>query len=499
MELLKVINDFLWNPLVIFVLGLGFYFTIKTRFLQVRGLLHMIRLITQPTSGNNGISSFQALALTLSSRVGVGSIAGVATAITIGGPGSLFWMAVMAILGGASAFIESTLAQIYKVKNKDGVYVGGIPYYIDKGMGKKKFAYVAAAVGLLLYTIFAPGIQSNNIGLGFETAFAIPKLYSGIAVTAVLAFIIFGRRTRLIHFVEYMVPFMAGAYILMAIVIVAMNISALPAAIELILSSAFGANSIYGGIVGSAVAWGVRRALFANVAGLGEGTFGSAAADVSHPVKQGLVQCFSIYIDTLFVCMATGIMIIITGQYNVVTEAGVHITTHLPGIEAGPAYAQAAVNTIFPGLGPSFVALSIALFAFTTVVAFYYIAEINLNYLLNGKQSKLATLLLRITLCVVTFYGSIESAKLIWAIGDVGYASLAWINMLCLIVLAKPALIALKDYDQQRKNKIDPIFDPKKLGIKNATSWENDSPLTSNQKADPACESKKFSMTSASS
>ncbi|MDN8272001.1 alanine/glycine:cation symporter family protein [Acinetobacter sp. ABJ_C1_1] len=470
MELLKVLNDFLWNPLVVFVLGFGFYLTIKTSFLQIRGLPHMLRLVIQPSSGNDGISSFQALALSLSSRVGVGSIAGVATAITVGGPGSLFWMAVMAILGGATAFVESTLAQIYKTKI-NGVYVGGIPYYIERGLGTKKIAVIAATVAVLLYAIFAPGIQSNNIGLGFESAFEVPKLYSGIAVTAALAFIIFGGRKRLIHFVEYAVPFMAGAYILAALIIVLVNIELVPSAIKLVLSSAVGLNAIYGGIVGSAIAWGVRRALFANVAGVGEGTFASAAADVSHPVKQGLVQCFSIYIDTLFVCMATGVMIIITGQYNVITEAGVHITTNLPGIEAGPAYAQAAINTVFNGFGAPFVAAAIALFAFTTLVAFYYIAETNLSYLLKGYNNK-AAFLLKLVLCAVTFYGSIESAKLIWAIGDVGYASLAWVNMICLVLLAKPALKALKDYDQQRKMKKDPIFDPKKLGIPNTDSWD---------------------------
>ncbi|MEX4004994.1 alanine/glycine:cation symporter family protein [Paraburkholderia sp. EG285A] len=404
-----------------FVLGFGLYLTIKTRFLQVRGLPDMLRLITQRRPGDAGISSFQALAFTLSSRVGVGSIAGVATAIAAGGPGALFWMATMAILGGATAYVESTLAQIYKSR-VNGVYSGGIPWYIERGLGLKWLACIAAFAALYLYALFAPGIQSNNIGLAFKSAFGIAPAHSGAVLVCALAFIIFGKRTRLIHFVEFMVPFMAGAYILMAVGIVIANIGALPGAMRLILSSAFGFNAVYGGIVGSAITWGVRRALFANVAGVGEGTFGSAAADVSHPVKQGLVQCFPIYIDTLFVCMATGIMIIITGQFNVMGAGGTAITQHLPGVAAGPAFAQEAVNSVFHGFGAPLVATSIASFAFTTLIAFYYIAETNLSYLLGGRR-KWALLVLRVVMCLTVLHGAIEPSELIWAIGDLGYAS----------------------------------------------------------------------------
>ncbi|WP_417903672.1 alanine/glycine:cation symporter family protein [Burkholderia cenocepacia] len=469
MEILTRLNELLWSPLVVFVLGFGLYLTIKTGCLQVRGLPDMLRLITQRQPGEAGISSFQALALTLSSRVGVGSIAGVATAIAAGGPGALFWMATMALLGGATAYVESTLAQIYKSKI-NGVYSGGIPWYIERGLGLKSLACVAAFAALCLYALFAPGIQSNNIGLAFQSAFKISPIYTGSVLVGLLAFIIFGRRTRLIHFVEYMVPFMAGAYILMAVGIVVANFDKLPGAVHLILSSAFGVNAVYGGIVGSAITWGVRRALFANVAGVGEGTFGSAAADVSHPVKQGLVQCFSIYIDTLFVCMATGIMIIITGQYNVLGDAAMPLTVNLPGIEAGPAFAQAAVNSVFHGFGAPFVATSIASFAFTTLIAFYYIAETNLTYLLGG-QKKWALFALRVTVCMTVLHGAIESSAVIWAIGDFGYASLAWINMICLVLLSKPALLSLKDYYQQKREGRDPTFDPKKLGIRNAVCW----------------------------
>ncbi|MCE2563596.1 sodium:alanine symporter family protein [Komagataeibacter sp. FNDCF1] len=468
MEMLSRINEILWTPLVFFVLGFGLYLTIRTRGLQVRGLPDMLRLITSRESGDAGISSFQALALTLSSRVGVGSIAGVATAIAAGGPGALFWMATMAILGGATAYVESTLAQIYKAR-VNGTYCGGIPWYIERGLGVRRLALFAAFIALCLYAVFAPGIQSNNIGLAVAASFGINPIYTGAVVVSLLAFIIFGHRRRLIHFVEYMVPFIAGAYILMALVIIGANAGRLPGAIHLILSSAFGLNAVYGGIVGSAIMWGVRRALFANVAGVGEGTFGSAAADVAHPAQQGLVQCFSIYIDTLFVCMATGVMIIITGQYNVL-GGGTPITVHLPGVEAGPAFAQAAVNSVFGGLGAPAVTFAISAFAFMTMIAFYYIAETNLSYLCNGRN-RLAVQVLRIVTCLSVLNGTIRPSALIWAMGDFGYACLAWTNMLCLVFLARPALLALNDFYTQKARSREPVFDPVRLGIAHTLCW----------------------------
>lgn len=468
MELLKLINDYLWAPLVVFVLGFGLYLSIRTRFVQIRLLGDMLRLTLPRKTGNDGLSSFQALALTLSSRVGVGSIAGVATAIAAGGPGSLFWMAVMALLGAAAAFIESTLAQIYKSR-VNGQYAGGIPYYIERGLGLRWLACLAAVVAIALYAGFAPGVQSNNISLSLEGSFGISPWTSGVAISSVLAFIIFGNRAKLVRFVEYVVPFMAFGYFLAMLAVVVYHVDHVVPAIKLVFSSAFGMHAVYGAIVGSAVSWGVRRALFATVAGVGEGTYGAAAADVTHPVKQGLVQCFSVYL-TILVCLATGVMVVISGAYNVSAPESGFLTQNLPGVTAGPAYAQAALDSVFAGFGGPFVAVSIGLFAFTTLVAFYYIAEINLAYLFNGYQRS-ATFVLKVVLCGTTLYGAVEKAELIWAIGDVGYASLAWVNMICLALLVKPAQAALQDYDMQRRAGLDPLFDPDALGIEHTACW----------------------------
>jgi AGCS family alanine or glycine:cation symporter len=469
-DFLVALNDWLWNPLVVLALGLGLLLTVLTKGVQLRRLPDMIRQIRAGERSDAGISSFQALTLTLSSRIGVGNIAGVATAIAAGGPGALFWMAVMAFLGGATAFVESTLAQIYKTKI-GGKYWGGIPYYIEKGLRKKWLAVVAAVTALTLYGVLAPGVQSNNIAASFDSAMGVSPWITGVVLIGLFAFVVFGGRKRIVAVADTVVPFMAVGYVLAAIVVVAFNISAVPDVVGLVLASAFGADSVFGGIVGAAIAWGVRRALFSNVAGVGEGTYGSAAAEVSHPVKQGLVQSFSIYVDTLFVCMATGLMILITGRYNVEPEGADAIVTNIPGVAAGPAYTQQAVDSVFAGVGPHFVAIALALFAFTTLVAFYYIAETSLTYLTGARQRPALRHVTRVVMLVVVFYGAVESSDLIWAIGDVGYAALAWVNMVCLIFLAKPALIALRDYDRQRRQGLDPQFDPVPLGIANADYW----------------------------
>ncbi|MCT2594642.1 alanine:cation symporter family protein [Streptomyces sp. N2-109] len=470
MDFLVSLNDWLWDPLVWFALSFGLVLTVVTRAVQVRRIPDMVRLLRRGERSEAGVSSFQALMLTLSSRIGVGNIAGVATAIAAGGPGALFWMAVMAFLGGATAFVESTLAQIYKSK-ADGTFWGGIPYYIEKGLRKKWLAVIAAVTAMSLYAFLAPGVQSNAISASFDSAMGISPWVTGSVVVALLGFIVFGRRKRIVAVADTVVPVMAVGYILAALLVLAVNITEVPAVFSLVMGSAFGSDSVFGGIVGAAIAWGVRRALFSNVAGVGEGTYGSAAAEVSHPAKQGLVQAFSIYIDTLFICMATGFMILVTGNYNVTTEAGEKIVTHVPGVEAGPAYTQEAFDSVFSGAGPYFVAIALALFAFTTLVAFYYIADTSLTYLTGGARNPALAHALRVAMLGMVFYGAVESADMVWAIGDVGYASLAWVNMLCLIFLAKPALIALRDYEAQMRLGIDPVFDPDKLGIKNADYW----------------------------
>ncbi|MCV7519085.1 alanine:cation symporter family protein, partial [Micrococcus luteus] len=295
------IGDTMWLILLFLAMPIGVYLTIRTRVLQLRLFPDMLRQLKGnggTDGGDGGLTPFQALALTIGNRVGVGNIAGVATAVGFGGPGALFWMGLMAFFGGATAFVESTLAQIYK-RRIDGELQGGVPYYLEKTTQKRWVGVVAAVVALTLYTFLAPGVQATNIGVSAEYGIGIPTWVTATVITAGLGFIMWGGRRRVLRFVNVAVPIMACGYILMTAIVLAFNITALPGAVVQIFSSAFGLDSVFGGIVGSAIAWGVRRALFSNVAGVGEGTYAAGAADVSHPAKQGLVQAFSIYIDTL--------------------------------------------------------------------------------------------------------------------------------------------------------------------------------------------------------
>lgn len=464
--------DIIWgNALVYLALGVGLYFTIATRFVQLRYLPEMLRLLRENDSSKEGISSFQAFCIALSGRVGVGNIAGVATAIAFGGPGAVFWMVVMAFLGGASAFIESTLAQLYKQK-ADGQYRGGSPFYIEKGLKLKAFAVFVAFVIALSYGILVPGIQSNTIASSFNTAFNIDPMITGIIVVVLLGVIIFGGVKRIANVADKVVPIMAIAYVILTIIILGANFSEIPGMISLIISSAFGYNEVFGGIIGTAIAWGVRRAVFSNVAGAGEATFSSAAAEVSHPAKQGLVQGFSIYIDTIIVCTATALMILITGMYNVIPSGyETPLVENVPGLVAGTEYTQAAVSTVFSGFGSGFVAIAIFLFAFTTLMAYYYIAETAIVYLDNKLRYPYLKHVLKIVFLIVVFIGSVQSVSLMWAFGDIGFGSMCYLNFIAIVLLSKPAFKVLKDYDRQKKAGVNPVFDPREVGIENADFW----------------------------
>ncbi|WP_071459230.1 alanine/glycine:cation symporter family protein [Bacillus massilinigeriensis] len=473
----------LWSAPVIYIcLGIGLIFSILTRFLQVRHLKDMIKLMFHGKSSDAGVSSFQALAIALSGRVGTGNIAGTATAIAMGGPGAVFWMWTIAFIGASSAFIESTLAQIYKVK-QGGVYRGGPAYYIEKGIGKKWFAVLFSLSALLAMSILMPGIQSNSIAAGMKNAFNVDEAITGGVIVLLLAGIIFGGVKRIATVAQYVVPFMAFGYILVSLIIVGMNIGELPSVFSLIFKSAFAADSMFGGIVGSAIAWGVKRGIYSNEAGQGTGAHAAAAAEVSHPVKQGLVQAFSVYIDTLFVCSATAFMILFTNSFNTFGSDGkTLLVENLKGVEAGPAFTQAAIETAIPGFGAGFVAISLFFFAFTTIMSYYYIAETNIAYLTRGRDGRLPVFLLKIVILGATFYGAVKAANLAWALGDVGLGLMVWINLIAIVLLAKPALIALKDYEDQKKRGLDPVFNSTKLGIKNAEYWETEYSVENSKK-----------------
>lgn len=468
------INNLVWSaPLIAFCVLAGLYFSIRSNFLQVRHIKEMVRLLFNGKSSDEGVSSFQALALALSGRIGVGNISGTATAIAFGGPGAVFWMWVITFVGAASAFVESTLAQIYKEKI-NGQYRGGPAYYIEKGLGAKWYGIIFAVATLIAMTLLMPGVQSNSIAISLNNAFNFNKTVVGIVIVAFLAFIIFGGVKRIVNFAQYVVPIMAVIYVIIATIIVALNISDVPAVFSLIFRSAVGADSMFGGILGAAIAWGVKRGIYANEAGQGLGAHAAAAAEVSHPVKQGLVQAFSIYLDVFLVCTATAFIILFTGSYNTIDEnTGEYLVQNLQGVEEGPGYTQVAVDTVFSGFGSEIVAIAILFFAFTTIMSYYYIAETNLAYLLRDRYSRLASFILRILLLSATFYGSVKNAQVAWALGDIGVGVMVWLNLIAITLIAKPAFIALKDYEEQKKLGLDPVFNSTKLGIKNAEFWEN--------------------------
>ncbi|MEM7083173.1 MAG: alanine/glycine:cation symporter family protein [Pseudomonadota bacterium] len=485
-SIIDTLSSLVWSPaLVYLLLGAGLFFSVITRFVQVRLFGEMIRLLFHSKSSDTGISSFQALAVSLSGRVGTGNIAGVAAAIGFGGPGAVFWMWVVAFLGAATAYIESTLGQIYKEED-DGQYRGGPAYYIEKAMGQKWYAWIFAIVTIFSCGVLLPGVQSNAIGNAMDVAFgsgqtmntfagefSVIKVVTGGVICALLGIIIFGGVKRIATVTQYVVPFMALAYIVTAIIIVALNVSQVPAILGMIVGDAF--TPMAG--LGAAIGWGVKRGVYSNEAGQGTGPHAAAASEVAHPAQQGLVQAFSVYIDTLLVCTATALMILITGAYNVHNPEGGFLVQNLSaGLAASsPAFTQFAVDSMFAGFGKPFIAVALFFFAFTTLLAYYYIAETNVAYIRRTLKIPGELLVLKIVLIGAVFYGTVRTADLAWALGDLGVGLMAWLNVVAILILfalSRPAVKALQDYEQQRRAGVSQYtFDPERLGIKNASFW----------------------------
>ena len=490
------LNGIIWsNALIALCLGAGLWFTFRTRVMQVRGFAEMCRLTVTGQKSDAGVSSFQALAISMAGRMGIGNIAGVATAIAYGGPGAVFWMWVMGFLGASTSYIECTLAQIYKEKDAEGRYRGGPAYYIEKAMGLKWYAMLFAIATIVATGLLLPGVQANaiadsasNVLCGSDAGLcaaaggaAALKLWIGLAVAALLALIIFGGIKRIATFAEVVVPFMALAFILMAVTVMVMNADRVPGMFADIFSSAFGAHAAFGAIIGQAIAWGVKRGIYANEAGQGTGPHAAAAAEVSHPAKQGYVQAFAIYFDTMLVCTSTAFLLLSTGMYNtfrVVVEDGREtlqaIVSGVPGVQPseGAQFTQAAVESVLPGWGAGFVALALFFFAFTTIMAYYYMAETNLTYVAGVRKTHpMATLLLRLGIIAMVVFGAYHNAAMAWTLGDIGVGLMAWLNIIAILILQKPALAALRDYERQKKLGMDPVFDPEALGIRNAGFW----------------------------
>lgn len=473
----SVINGLVWsNALIALCLGTGLYFSVRTRFLQVRHFKEMFRLLFDGKSTDSGVSSFQALSMSLAGRVGTGNIAGVATAIAFGGPGAMFWMWLVAFLGASTAFIEATLAQIYKEKHL-GELRGGPAFYIERGLGIKWFGVLFAIVSVISAGVLLPGVQANSVADGIKNAFNLETWVTGIGLVLIFAAIVFGGVKRIAKFTEYIVPFMAIGYMLIAVIIIVVDFKNLPDVIALVFKSAFNMEAGFGAVFGLAVQWGVKRGIYSNEAGQGTAPHIAAAANVSHPAKQGLVQSFSVYIDTLLVCSATGFMLLMTGKYNVhnpdfgIAGASEFLYSGAQNIAVGPGYTQSAMDSVFPGFGSYFVAIALFFFAFTTILAYYYIAETNISYLTRKFESPVFNYVLKIIMMLVIMYGSINQAKLAWDIGDIGVGLMAWFNIIAIILLQKPALAALKDYEKQKKQGLDPVFNPEDIGVTNAHIW----------------------------
>lgn len=475
--------DHVWAPMAYVVLGLGVAFTVATKGVQFRRLPEMLRQLNdrEGADAEGGLSSYQALVLALGSRVGVGSIAGVATAIGGGGPGALLWMAVTGLVGCTVGYAEATLAQVFKRRVEDedrrkaGEDIGGMPYYIKFGLKAPRVGALVAVLGVIGYGLVFPGFQVSSIASSAKVAFDVPAWIPAITVAAMIGAVIFGGTTRIVKVTQVLVPVLAVGYLVLALCVIAVNAERVPDALRLIFFSAFGQEPLLAGIAGAAVAWGVRRAVFASANGLGEATFAAAAARTSHPAKQGLVQTFSIYIDVLLICMATGLMMVVSGRYNVADPAGGGmLVENLPGVEAGPNWVQASIDTLAQGWGSGFVAVAVLLFGFTCLLLYYYVASSNLLYLLDGRTSPGWTLALKLGTIAIVFLGAIVPAQVVWAVGDIGLGLIAWVNLACLALLFPLVRKVYRDYEDQRAQGLDPVFDPRKLGIDNADFWTED-------------------------
>ncbi len=438
-QAISAIKDALYGYiLIILLLGSGLYFTIATRFAQFRLLKEQFRCVLEKPK--EGVSPFQSLALSTASRVGTGNIIGVASALCLGGFGSVFWMWVIALIGGATALIESTLAQLYKQRGKDGFY-GGPAYYIEHGLGRKSVAILFAVALILTYGVGFNMLTSYNLqstfqGYAFYNEDITPWIIGGIAAVMV-GVCAMGGGKRLMRTTSLLVPVMGIVYILVALTVVLLNLQYLPTVLRTVFSEAFDFRAIFGGFAGSSVMYGIKRGLFSNEAGVGSAPNAAAAANVSHPVKQGLVQTLSVFIDTLLICSSTAFMCMCSG------------VAPSPAL-AGAPYVQAALSATLGAFGPIFITVAMALFAFTTMLGNLFYVDGCINYLLGRNAGKRVALLTRVLYCLVIFVGATFSAELLWDLGDLLMGAMILINIPAIFALRKKALRAIQHYDLGR-------------------------------------------------
>ena len=463
-DFISTINDALYSYILIIILVIGgLYFTFRTKFVQFRLLKEQFRAVTEKPADGSGVSSFQALMVSTASRVGTGNIIGVSTALCLGGFGSVFWMWVIAVIGSASAFIESTLAQIYKRKGPDGCY-GGPAYYIENALHCKPLAIVFSVLLIITYgfgfnMLASYNLQSTFSGYSFYNTETSPWII-GLIVAVVVGYCLFGGGKRVIKVTSTLVPIMGIAYILIALIIVFINIKLLPDIFETVFTEAFNFKAIFGGFSGSCVMYGIKRGLFSNEAGVGSAPNASASAEVNHPVKQGLVQVLSVFIDTILVCSATAFMCM---------SSGVEPSAEL----SGAPYVQAALTETLGSFGPIFITIAMIIFAFTTLIGNLFYVDKCIYHIFGKKPGKVFMSIYYIIASVVIFVGAGLNADLLWGIADVTMGAMAIINMPVIIYLGKYVFRALKDYEKQRKNGEEPVFKAKNIDLPHKTDYWN--------------------------
>ena len=461
-------SNFMYSYLlIILLLAVGLYFTFRTRFVQLRMLRESIRLVTEKSSDKNSVSAFQALMVSTASRVGTGNIVGVANAIAIGGYGAVFWMWIIALIGGASAFIESTLAQIYKKRDEKGGSYGGPAYYIEAALKSRWLGVVFAVALIATYAVGFNMLCSYNLvtSLSQYSFYGDPEtslvpLICGAVLAVLTAVCVLGGGKRIVKVTSFLVPVMGVTYIVMALVTMVLNIGTLPAVFKAIFVSAFDFKAIFGGFAGSALMHGIKRGLYSNEAGVGSAPNAAAAADVSHPVKQGLVQMLSVFIDTLLVCTATAMMCLSSG---IVPSESL----------SGAPFVQTALSTNFGQFGYYFVTFALLLFAFTTLLGNLFYCEGCLNYIAKRTLSKKVMMVFNLCACGVIFLGALLDFGLVWNLADVLMGIMALINLPVIVLLGKPALAALKDYVAQRKAGQNPVFKAASIGLRQKTDFWN--------------------------
>ena len=461
-------SNFMYSYLlIILLLAVGLYFTFRTRFVQLRMLGESIRLVTEKSSDKNSVSAFQALMVSTASRVGTGNIVGVANAIAIGGYGAVFWMWIIALIGGASAFIESTLAQIYKKRDENGGSYGGPAYYIEAALKSRWLGVVFAVALIATYAVGFNMLCSYNLvtSLSQYSFYGDPEtslvpLICGAVLAVLTAICVLGGGKRIVKVTSFLVPIMGVSYIVMALVTMVLNIGTLPAVFKAIFVSAFDFKAIFGGFAGSALMHGIKRGLYSNEAGVGSAPNAAAAADVSHPVKQGLVQMLSVFIDTLLVCTATAMMCLSSG---IVPSESL----------SGAPFVQTALAASFGQFGYYFITFALLLFAFTTLLGNLFYCEGCLNYIAKRTLSKKVMMVFNLCACGVIFLGALLDFGLVWNLADVLMGIMALINLPVIVLLGRPALGALKDYAAQRKVGQNPVFKAASIGLGQKTDFWN--------------------------